>query len=312
MLRLVVPLALALFSSGCRTTDVARPLDAEIPTNDVVAHLDRVFAVATSDAARAAFAEIERHKESAAAGAALLARLRARRDTAAPAALHAGVELYLLLRGSDAAKVFEVLAVASRPTVRRIAWQVATRHPSPEVSALVSAEIGRRASKSASTGFSPEAAAAAKANDLKDAYPLIRSALMEEHHPEYARALIKLNPDAAAEDLLSYLSALPAVTAERRIVTLAAFNHFETHAPSLLHPGYKDLFAFATAADARIADRALAFLRQQIRTRPSHFAFLLAQLPEATQTAFLGRLAQSDEAVHAKLADAMRAVSVHH
>ncbi len=310
--RLTTTLLLALAMQACRTTEEAHPLEAEPRTSDVDAHLDRVFTAATSDAAHAAAAEIERHRESAEAEGALLARLRARRDAAAPAALHAGVELYLLLHGAQAPRVFEVLAVAKRPIVRRIAWQVAARHPSSAMASLVSAEIGRRAAKSASTGFSPEAAAAAKANDLKDAYPLIRAALMEEHHPEYARALIKLNPVAAADDLLSYLSALPGLTAERRVVCLTALSHFETTAPSLLHPGYKDLFAFATVADAMVANRALAFLSQQIQMRPKHFAFLLAQVPEGTQAAFLGKLRPSDGALHAMLADAVRALSIHH
>ena len=55
----------------------------------------------------------------------------------------------------------------------------------------------------------PTAATAVAANDVAEAYPLLRAGLTDDPHPAFAKAMIKLNPTQASEDLLGLLATTP-------------------------------------------------------------------------------------------------------
>lgn len=255
---------------------------------------------------------IRRH-EAGLAQSELMARLTSDRDDLLTSELRAAVELYLLLPEANLPSLFNVLVDARRMSVRRTGWQVAAMYPSTEMGEAVSHELSRRATRGGTTGMSPEAAVAVRTNELKEAYPLLRTALMAEGHVAYAKAMISLNPEAAADDLLVYLGAIPSemltngkLSKAQRTTCAAALEHFSTHTPSLHNPSFRQLFFFASAADDRLSDAASKLLVSFVKDRPEHFSFLLAQMPAATQKSFLDRLEEDDPTLHARVGEMVR------
>jgi hypothetical protein len=201
---------------------------------------------------------------------------------------------------------------------RRMAWQVATNYPSDTMAEAVSLEMSRRASrgKGANVGLSPEAALAAKANHLKEAYPLLRTSLMAEGHVAYAKAMIALGGEAASDDLLAYLALATPQEIEsgelkkvHRATVNLALDHFASAPPSLHHPNFKHHLYYAVSKDQGLGKQATRLLTGYVAQKEEHFAFLLAQMPPLVQDEFLAKLQASDPKLHKSFLELLRTLS---
>ncbi len=208
-------------------------------------------------------------------------------------------DLYLMLPEPAAPELFKELMSAHLYETRRLAWQIAEREPSPAMAQVVSEEISRRLGGKSGKHWrlSPEIALAASANELNESYPLIREGLMAEGQPAFAKAMIELKPDGAADDLLSYL----ALATDNEVASgkfhkvnvktcVVALNYFLDTPPSLHHPDFKSLLAYSASANAELADLAFNVLGPYVEDEGDHLAMLLSQMAPGVRAAFVQRL----------------------
>lgn len=169
------------------------------------------------------------------------------------------------------AELFAELIQTKDLSARRLAWQLATRSPSPEMADAMRFELSRLTlrSRGANVGLSPEAALAVRANRLKEAYPLLRTSLMAEGHLAYAQAMIELDGAKASSDLLSYLAlATPDEILEgqlkkvHRATAELALARFAVEPPPESHPGFVYLSYYAASKDDGLSKPAAALLAQ--------------------------------------------------
>jgi len=298
--------------AGCATSASLRA--APRPETDVTPRVETqvraALAAGDSDTIRETAQDIHAWKQDAEAKGFILELLKDDVAALGPGEIRDGASLYLRLVGAEPSRLFSLLIHDPRLEVRRLAWETAYAHPSEEMAILVSRELVRRSTRAApgSSGMSPEAAMAIMANDIKDAYPLLRTSLMSEGQVAYARAMIRLDPRQASDDLLVYLSgAQPEELRHgrlgklRRAVCIAALGHFKAVLPSIHHPDFKYIFLYAASPDAALARPATAVLEAYAATAPREIVFLLAQVAPWARTAFLARLRGDNRALHGRL-----------
>ncbi len=292
-----------LAAAACQsaaTREESAPLATSVaPVKSVEERLDGAVARGNAQELRRVAKSLVKRKESGSAAALLLADWIDPRSPVSSERRHTAIDLYLMLPEAKPARLFESLIKSRDLASRRMAWQVATNYPSDAMGEAVSLEMSRRASRGRgqSVGLSPEAALAAKANHLKEAYPLLRTSLMAEGHIAYARAMIALGGDAASDDLLAYLAIATAgeilageLKKVHRATAELALAQFAAAPPSLHHPNFKHLFYYAVSTDQGLGKQATELLTGYVSQKEEHFAFLLAQMPQPVQDDFMAKL----------------------
>lgn len=322
MRRFVTTLWLLFAATHCQsaaTREESAPLaKPDAPVKSVEERLEGAVARGNVQELRRVAKSLVKRKESGSAAALLLADWIDPRSRVSAEQRHSAIDLYLMLPEAKPPRLFESLIRSRDLPSRRMAWQVATNYPSDGMAEAVSLEMSRRASrgKGQNVGLSPEAALAAKANRLKEAYPLLRTSLMAEGHIAYARAMIALGGDAASDDLLAYLAlATPGevlageLKKVHRATAELALAQFGAAPPSLHHPNFKHLFYYAVSQDQALGKQASRLLTGYVSQKEEHFAFLLAQMPQAVQDEFLAKLEKSNAGLHKSFLELLKTLS---
>lgn len=322
MQRYAITLFLLLAATHCQTAatreESAPQVKSEVPVKSVEERLEGAVARGHTPELKRVAKSLSKRKESGSAAALLLADWIDPRSPVSNEQRHNALDLYLMLPEAKPARVFEALIRSRDLSHRRLAWQVATNYPSGPMADVVSLEMSRRASRGRgpNVGLSPEAALAAKANHLKEAYPLLRTSLMAEGHIAYARAMIALGGEGASDDLLAYLALATPEEIEtgelkkvHRATAELALAQFGTAPPSLHHPNFKHLFYYAVSKDEGLAKQATQLLAGYVSQKEEHFAFLLAQMPQPIQDEFLGKLQKSNPPLHKSFLGLLRTLS---
>ncbi len=322
MRRLVPTLLLMLLATRCQSAatreESAPATTTETPVKSVEERLAGAVARGNAQELKRVAKSLTKRKESGSAAALLLVDWIDLRSTVSDEQRHNAIDLYLMLPEAKPPRLFETLIRSRDLSSRRMAWQVATNYPSDQMAGAVSLEMSRRASRGRgqNVGLSPEAATAAKANHLKEAYPLLRTSLMAEGHVAYAKAMIALGADAASDDLLAYLAlATPGeilageLKKVHRTTAELALAQFGTAPPSLHHPNFKHLFYYAVSKDEGLAKQATQLLTGYVSQKEEHFAFLLAQMPPPVQEDFLIKLQRANPSLHKSFVELLKSLS---
>ncbi len=311
-----------LLATNCQTAatreESAPAPKMETPVKSVEERLEGAVARGNAQELKRVAKSLMKRKESGSASALLLVDWIDPRSAVGDERRRNATLLYLMLPEAKPQRLFETLIRSRDLASRRLAWQVATNFPSGHMAEAVSLEMSRRASrgKGQNVGLSPEAALAAKANHLKEAYPLLRTSLMAEGHVAYAKAMIALGAEAASDDLLAYLAlATPGeiMAGELKKVhhTTAelALAQFDKAPPSLHHPNFKHLFYYAVSKDESLAKQATQLLTGYVSQKEEHFAFLLAQMPLPVQEDFLVKLQRGNPSLHKSFVELLTTLS---
>lgn len=224
--------------------------------------------------------------------------------------VRAAARLYLQLPEARPEALFARLIGSPSVEARRLAWRIAVQHPSLAMKDAVSVELSERAARDgAGSGrvLSPEAARAIQANKIVDAYPLLRAALFAEGSLAYAKAMSKLHPQAAADDLLSYVAQVEStlitsgnVGGLKRSTVLYALLSFHDMPPELHHPRIGALFLYAQSPDRELAGATWQIFRtyaQRTRADGNELDVLKRLAPESMRAAIDQRLGRPDQAI---------------
>jgi hypothetical protein len=226
------------------------------------------------------------------------------------------VDLVLQAPSIPAVSLFRALAQDERVVVRQLAWRVAAAAPATAMAAAMDEQLTRAIENGDDKEiFIPAVAAAVEANELKSVYTLMRRGLMETGHESFARVMAKLNPTAAANDLMDYLALAP--VEELRLMTLTSVDvhacmeslrQMVRRPPSVNHPQIANLFAYATSRNPSLAELGQAVVDRYMGNDKETLAAAFVRTSVATQVAFIeGARRRMNPAVIAFLGEVKKA-----
>src|SRR5690606_39171160 len=93
-----------------------------------------------------------------------------------------------------------------------------------------------------------EVAQAIVANDLKEAYPLLRPSFMKSGAVDFAKALAVLDPESASDDFVTYLAIAESGLAPKG-ASAYALEHLALYLPNPRHPMLAILIQLASRVE---------------------------------------------------------------
>lgn len=165
----------------------------------------------------------------------------------------------------------------------RVAWQLAALCPSPGMAQVASQRLARFSAWHATDRLYVEVADAVVANKLVNAYPLIRPSFMHSGSLPFAKAMVALDPESAADDFLSYLAIAGSGIASRESVE-TVMAHLADYLPSSRHPLLGVLLHLASQPEGKSARQVAA---NMLKKYPDTLRFSLQRVDENTRRAFL-------------------------
>lgn len=192
-------------------------------------------------------------------------------------------------------KVIKALLSAKEPGVRKIGWRLAAVKPSAEVGAVIDGVLNNALSQGKEDEIlDPDMAKALQENGLKGDYTFLERGLSIQGSPEYATAMLALDPKSAMPAFLSYLMHADLEDLRQlnqksiNVYTCTVIFRFLIENPiPISHPGVASIFLFAVSRNRGLADMANAVLEKQIPEHRASFAAILARLPVPVQVAFI-------------------------
>lgn len=192
-------------------------------------------------------------------------------------------------------KVIKSLLNAKEPGVRKIGWRLAAVKPSAEVAAVVDGVLNSALSNGHEDEIlDPDMAKALQENGMKGDYTFLERGLSIQGAPEYATAMLALDPKNATPAFLTYLMRADLEDLRQlnqksiNVYTCTVIFRFLIENPlPISHPGVASLFLFAVSRNRGLADMANAVLEKQIPEHRASFAAILARLPVPVQVAFI-------------------------
>ncbi len=191
--------------------------------------------------------------------------------------------------------VFRSLVRAKDPVYRQAAWHLAANFPSPEIAREMDVLLTEIISSGTeSENFFVQLANAARSNKQKSSYTFLRQGLMTTGEDAFAKAMATLDPTAATNDFMDYLSL--ANPEELRQITQKTVNvyscifilkHLLAYPVNGSHPQFNQLFYYSISRNNALSDLGRDVLQYGINASPSQVALLLSREPSWVQTSFV-------------------------
>lgn len=230
--------------------------------------------------------------------------------------IRAALEMYKQLPHADKAKIFSVLISSRQDETKKLAWSLAAELPSEGMAEAIKSTLAKiigNAGVDKTLKITPEVALAIKKNRIIEAYSLVKTTLMGGGHPQHVRAMFELNRANASDDLLTYL-AKPGndEILEGRLqmvghyTVVAILIGFKDNFPSLHHPDFPILFAYALSKDPDVSEAANVILGNILEAYPKEGALAILQLSEDIQNQYLQNLERSNGPLASSLFEDLR------
>jgi hypothetical protein len=191
--------------------------------------------------------------------------------------------------------VFRSLVRSKDPVYRQAAWHLAANFPSPEIAREMDVLLTEIVSSGTeSENFFVQLANAARSNKQKSTYTFLRQGLMTTGEDAFAKAMATLDPTAATNDFMDYLSL--ANPEELRQITQKTVNvyscifilkHLLAYPVSGSHPQFNQLFYYSISRNNALSDLGRDVLQYGINASPSQVALFLSREPAWVQTSFI-------------------------
>ncbi len=203
--------------------------------------------------------------------------------------------LYRVSTSRLSSQVFLKLVESRELSVRQIAWRLAAAKPSVELSQAIEKYLESSLRNGREDEIlTPEMAKAIQENNLKSAYSFLVRGLMLQGNPDYASAMLELDPSKAISPFLDYLTKadledlrqLNQKSVDAYTCTVI-FRFLAENPLPVNHPGVSQLFLFAVSRNRALAEMAYAVLEKQIPENREALATLLARTPTQVQLAFI-------------------------
>ncbi len=192
-------------------------------------------------------------------------------------------------------KVIRSLLVSRSPWTRKIGWRLSAVKPSAEISTVIDNVLNRALNDNREDEIlDPEMAKALQENQMKGSFTFLVRGLDLQGSPEYAQAMLILNPKGAVNPFFNYLMKADLEDLRQlnqksvNVYTCTVIFRFLMENPiPVTHPGVPSLFLFAVSRNRGLADMANTVLEKHIPENRAAFAAMLARLPVPVQVAFI-------------------------
>ena len=297
-----VMLWLSLLSVSCATLMPARD---ELPQSYAglsVPELVDVVREHGGKALRPVYRQLQRDQALRAGGKHIAAAVPRMLPRGEVVGLVAMLHLYQLTADPDAPRIFALLTAPEqrKAVLVQTGWQVATLMPSPRMAASITHALERALRQGRERAlFFPQVAAAIAANRVADGYTFMRQGLQNTHNGAFARALLKLDPQRASADFLTYLAAVPRDTLRQKLpgtsnipLRLLMLQHLRLYPVTTQHPRLNTLFNYLISRNPALAEAAQQVLAVYYDKYSAQLAQLLARMPYWVQFACVEKLAR--------------------
>ncbi len=293
---IVLALGLSVVSvSGCQTTsgsEEERPrITRETPLDEAYG-----YAVTYGDDILRQVRDLARERNELPALKKLSERdLMQKHDSAEPNVLLNAAHLYRISSAQLSPKLLQTLLSSRNKTSRVIGWRMAAVKPSAEVRQTLENYLTQVLGEGQEEQvLIPEMATAVQENNLKSAYTFLVRGLMLEGSPEFANAMLVLDPNRASGPFLDYLRKADLDDLRQmnqnsvNVYTCTViFRYLQDNPLPINHPGVAQLFTFAISRNRGLADMANAVLEKHMPEHRAALAMILARLPVQVQLAFV-------------------------
>jgi hypothetical protein len=236
------------------------------------------------------------------------ADLLLRNETLSAPALTHVAHLYRVSSPRLDPQLFLKLMNSRQDAVRRIALRLAAVKPSTEVAQALEGYLSDALARGRDDEvLSSDLAVAIQENGLKSAYTFLVRGLMVEGLPEYANAMLALDPGRAAVPFLDYLGKADLEDLRQlnqksvNVYTCTVIFRFLLDNPlPINHPSMPALFTFAVSRNRALAEMANAVLEKHIPEHRLALALMLARTPVQVQVAFVENT-QKEMTAHLRL-----------
>ncbi|MFW7379487.1 MAG: hypothetical protein ACOH5I_11810 [Oligoflexus sp.] len=215
--------------------------------------------------------------------------------SASPSMLLNAVHLYRLSTPRLDPLLLTQLFAIKEPFHQRIAWQLAALKPSLQVASVLENELSKMiASDDIDQALLPEMARAVQANQIRTVYTILRQGLFASGSDDFAKAMIALNPEIAADDFIEYLAQASLEdlrqinqTGVNMYTCLVILRFFMNHPLPVANPHIGHLYYYAISRNPALAEMARDVLEQHVLQHREQMVFVLARQPMAVQMAFV-------------------------
>jgi hypothetical protein len=192
-------------------------------------------------------------------------------------------------------EILNRLARSKQEAVRRVGWRLAATRPSADVGRMIENLLSDSLTKGRENEMLvPDMASAIQENGIKSAYSFLVLGLMQQGAPEYANAMLALDPNRASGPFIDYLNKadledlrqLNQKTIDLLTCTVI-FRFFSENPLPLNHPGLPIVFQYAVSRNRALSEMAFAVLEKHIPENRLALAVLLARQPVPVQIAFI-------------------------
>ena len=216
-------------------------------------------------------------------------------ESMSPGALFNTAHVYRVSGPSIHPQVLLSLVGSKSESNRKVGWKLAAAKPSPEIARTIESILGQALTRGReSTILMPEMASAIQENSIKTAFSFLVLGLMQQGAPEFANAMLALDPGKAAGPFIDYLNRTDLEDLRQlnqKYVNLLTctviFRFFSENPLPLSHPGVGQIFQFAVSRNRALAEMSFAVLEKNLSENRLALASLLARQPVQVQVAFI-------------------------
>lgn len=216
-------------------------------------------------------------------------------NSASPSVFLNAVHLYRVSANRMNVDLLKQLFASSEPFHKKIAWQLAALRPSSRIAALLEEVLSQvLVNGNIEEVLFPEMARAVEANQVRTVYTILRQGLFASGSDDFAKAMITLNPDLAADDFVDYLAQASLEdlrqinqTSVNMYTCLVILRFFMNYPLPVANPNVGHLYYYAISRNPGLNEMARDVLEQQIPRFREQMVFILARQPQAVQMAFV-------------------------
>ncbi|MCX6129672.1 MAG: hypothetical protein NTX25_11500 [Proteobacteria bacterium] len=203
--------------------------------------------------------------------------------------------LYRVSSATLSPQVLLTMTSAKSLASRQIAWRLAASKPSPDIARTIETILSQALEKGHESDILlTEMAGAIQENSIKSAYSFLILGLMQQGAPEFANAMLALDPSKAASPFVDYLNRADLDDLRQLnqksvnlLTCTVIFRFFSDNSLPLNHPGIGQIFQFAVSRNRALAEMAFAVLEKSLPENRLALAALLARQPVQVQVAFI-------------------------
>jgi hypothetical protein len=192
-------------------------------------------------------------------------------------------------------EILNRLARSRQEAVRRVGWRMAATRPSADVGRMIETILSEALTKGREADMLvPDMALAIQENGNKGAYSFLVLGLMQQGAPEYANAMLALDPRRAAGPFIDYLNKADLEDLRQLhqksvnlLTCTVIFRFFSENPLPMAHPGVPVIFQYAISRNRGLSEMAFAVLEKNIPDNRQALAVLLSRQPVPVQIAFI-------------------------